>query len=408
MKEKLNKYARLVVKTGVNIQKNQVLVINAPIECADFVRQVAEAAYDVGAKDVVVNWNDEKLGKIRFMKAPEEVFDEFPEWRKEFYISYAKQGAAFISIAASDPEIYKDVKADRLARAQKASGTALEAYRKRMMSNQNAWCVVSIPTEAWAQKVFPQETAENAVAKLWDAIFSTVRIDDGDPVENWKQHQAALKKNKDRMNDYRFKYLKYKNAAGTDVTIELPEGHIWFSGTEYTPEGIPFVANMPTEEVYTMPKRDGVNGTVVSSKPLNYHGNLIDNFKLTFKNGKVVAYSAEKGQEILQKLLEADENACYLGEVALVPFDSPISNLNVLFYNTLFDENASCHLAFGKAYPVCIKNGENMSKEELKKAGVNDSIIHEDFMVGTDDLEIIGITQAGKEVQVFKKGNFAC
>lgn len=407
MDEKLEKYARLIVRTGVNIEKNQILVINSPIECADFARRVANAAYAAGAKDVVVNWNDEILNKIRFEKAPDEVFDEFPAWRKEFYLGYAKQGAAFVSIAASDPEILKDVDPERIARMQKSSGNALKEYRERMMSNRNTWCVVSIPTKAWAQKVFQNDSVEVAVDKLWQAILQTVRIDDGDPVEAWIKHQAALKESKDKMNAYNFKYLKYRNALGTDLTIELPEGHIWLSGAEYTPEGREFIANMPTEEVFSMPKRDGVNGTVVSSKPLNYHGNLIENFKLTFKDGKVVQYSAEKGEAILQKLLEADDSSSYLGEVALVPHDSPISNLNFLFYNTLFDENASCHLALGKAYPVCIKNGDTMSPEELEKAGVNDSLIHEDFMIGTADLDIIGVTHEGKEIVVFKNGNFA-
>lgn len=407
MQNKLEKYARLVIHTGVNLKKDQLLVINSPIECAQFTRLLATTAYSAGAKEVIVSWNDEKLEKIRFTLAPEEVFDAFPEWRKQLYIGYAKQDAAFISIAASDPEIFKAVNADRMARAQKSSSTALKEYRERMMSNQNAWCVVSIPTAAWAGKVFPEMQTAEAVDKLWQTIFQTVRIDDAsDPVKNWEKHLANLEKAKDFMNQYDFKYLHYTNAAGTDLKIELPDGHLWISGAELTPDKRPFVANMPTEEVYSMPKADGVNGTVVSSKPLNYHGNLIDKFTLTFEAGKVIAYSAEQGQEILAKLLETDEGSARLGEVALVPYDSPISNSKILFYNTLFDENASCHLAFGKAYPVCIKNGENMSAEELQKAGVNESLVHEDFMVGTEDLEITGIMKDGKEVAVFKNGNF--
>ena len=407
MEQKLEKYARLVVRKGVNIEKNQILVINAPIECADFARKIAKEAYLAGARDVVVSWNDEVLGRIRFMHAPEEIFDEFPDWRKEMYIGYARQGAAFISIAASDPEILKGVNPDRIARTQKASGNALKEYRERMMNNKNTWCVVSIPTVNWAKKMFPKLSEREAMAKLWEAILETVRVGDGDPIESWEKHLNILKKNKELMNQYNFKSLHYKNSLGTDLTIELPKGHIWFSGSEFTPEGREFVANMPTEEVYTMPKKHGVNGTVVSSKPLNYHGNLIEEFKLTFKDGKVIEYSAKKGQEILEKLLTADDSSAYLGEVALVPHDSPISNLNILFYNTLFDENASCHLAFGKAYPVCIAGGDKMNESELEAADVNDSIIHEDFMVGTKDLEIIGITEDGKEVAVFKNGNFA-
>ena len=407
MEQKLEKYARLVVKTGVNIQKDQILVVNSPIECADFARKIAKEAYAAGAKDVVVSWNDEKLSKIRFTDAPDKVFDEFPNWRKEMYLGYAKEGAAFVSIAASDPEILKDVNPDRIARMQKVSGNALKEYRERMMNNKNTWCVVSIPTVSWAKKIFPQLSEAEAVARLWDAILETVRVGDGDPIAAWQSHLKTLTKSKELMNEYNFTSLHYKNALGTDLTVELPKGHIWLSGAEFTPDGREFVANMPTEEVFTLPKKHGVNGTVVSSKPLNYHGNLIEDFKLTFKDGKVIEYSAKKGQSILEKLLTADESAAYLGEVALVPHDSPISNLNILFYNTLFDENASCHLAFGKAYPVCIEGGDKMDESALEAAEVNDSLIHEDFMIGTADLEITGITQDGKEVAVFKNGNFA-
>ena len=407
MEQKLEKYARLVVKTGVNIQKDQILVVNSPIECADFARKIAKEAYAAGAKDVVVSWNDEKLSKIRFTDAPDKVFDEFPNWRKEMYLGYAKEGAAFVSIAASDPEILKDVNPDRIARMQKVSGNALKEYRERMMNNKNTWCVVSIPTVSWAKKIFPQLSEAEAVARLWDAILETVRVGDGDPIAAWQSHLKTLTKSKELMNEYNFTRLHYKNTLGTDLTVELPKGHIWLSGAEFTPDGREFVANMPTEEVFTLPKKHGVNGTVVSSKPLNYHGNLIEDFKLTFKDGKVIEYSAKKGQSILEKLLTADESAAYLGEVALVPHDSPISNLNILFYNTLFDENASCHLAFGKAYPVCIEGGDKMDESALEAAEVNDSLIHEDFMIGTADLEITGITQDGKEVAVFKNGNFA-
>lgn len=408
MHHQLKKYARLVVETGVNLKENQILVVNAPIECADFAREIASAAYAAGARDVVVSWNDEQLSKIRYVAAPEDVFDEFPEWRKQMYVGYARQGAAFVSIAANDPELLKDVNPDRISRTQKASSTALKEYRDRMMSNQNPWCVVSVPTKAWAKKVFPEETESAAVERLWQAILQTVRVDETrDPVEAWKAHLAKLKKSKDFMNACNFKYLKYKNAMGTDLTVELPEGHLWISGAEYTPDGREFIANMPTEEIFTMPKKTGVNGKIVSSKPFNYHGNLIERFSLTFKDGKVVEYSAEKGREILAKLLETDESAAYLGEVALVPFDSPISNLNILFYNTLFDENASCHLALGKAYPTCLKNGTQMSKAQLAAAGVNDSLIHEDFMIGTEDLSIIGVKHNGEEVVVFEHGNFA-
>ncbi|MBU3177360.1 aminopeptidase [Clostridium estertheticum] len=403
----LEKYALLLVKTGINIQKDQTLVINSPIECAAFTRIVSKIAYIEGAREVVVTWRDELSTKIKFMFAPEELFSEYPDWQRDFYVSSARKGAAFLSISASDPELMKDVNPERLSKSNKAASTAIKEYRDRMMSNKNVWCVASIPTQAWANKVFPKLSEGDAIEKLWNAIFKTVRVDALDPVASWETHKSNLKKSMDYLNLNNFKYLQYKNSLGTDLKIELPENHLWLGGSDYTPGGVEFIANMPTEEVFTLPKKTGVNGTVVSSKPLNYNGNLIENFSLTFEKGKVVDFKAETGYDILKSIIETDEGSCYLGEVALVPYDSPISNSNILFYNTLFDENASCHLALGKAYPVCIKNGENLSNEELSGLEVNDSFVHEDFMVGTEDLQIIGITADGKEVSVFEKGNFA-
>ncbi len=406
-KEMLKKYAQLVVKTGVNLQKEQILVITSPIECAEFTRMIAEKAYKEGAKDVVIHWKDELFSKIRYMNAPEEVFEEFSQWEKELYISNARKGAAFISIAASDPEIMKNVDPKRMAKAQKSRSIALKEFREKLMANKNSWLVVSIPTVAWAKKVFPDLSDNEAVEKLWETIFKTVRVDKEDPVAAWEEHKENLKKSLDFMNSNQFKYLHYTNSIGTDLKIELPEEHIWLGGSELTPEGVEFIANMPTEEIFTLPKKTGVNGKVVSSMPLNYNGNLIEDFSLTFKDGKIIEFSAEKGYDTLKTLIETDEGSHYLGEVALVPYDSPISNTKILFYNTLFDENASCHLAIGKAYPVCIKGGEDMKEEELEKLGVNDSLVHEDFMIGTKDLNIRGITKDGKEIQVFKDGNFA-
>ena len=404
----LDKYARLVVCTGVNLQKEQLLVINSPIECADFARRIAREAYKAGAHDVVISWKDEIFSHIRYRDAKEEVFSEYPEWQRRFYTDYAEQGAAFVSIAASNPEIFKDIAPNRLTMASQAAGAALLEYRARLMSNKNSWCVVSVPTAVWAKKVFPEVTEDEAVQKLWEEIYATVRIsEDSDPVEAWGQHTSFLKKASDFMNGHDFKFLHYQNDLGTDLMVELPEGHIWAGGAEYTDTKIRFVANMPTEEVYTLPKRDGVNGIVVSSKPLNFHGNLIENFRLVFQNGKVVDFSAERGEAVLKELLATDEGASFLGEVALVPFDSPISQSGILFYNTLFDENASCHFALGKAYPTCIKGGENMQSVELLQHGVNDSLLHEDFMIGTRDLSITGIKKDGTKVPVFVHGNFA-
>lgn len=406
-KDLLKKYAELVVKVGVNVQKNQTLIVNSPIECVEFVREITETAYKCGARDVQVRWKDDKLTRIKYLSAPEEIFEEFPEWQKEFYLSYAREGAAFLSIAASDPEALKGVDPNRMVKSEKAADAAIKEYVDRMMNDKNPWCVVSMPTKKWAQKVFPNVSEEEAAEKLGEAIAKTIRLNEKDPVAAWMKHKDNMIKNAGFLNKHNFKYLKYKNSLGTDLKIELPEGHMWLAASSKTPEGIEFIPNMPTEEVFTLPKKTGVNGKVVSSKPLNYNGNLIENFSLTFKDGRVVDFTAEKGKEVLKSMIETDEGSHYLGEVALVPYDSPISNSNILFYNTLFDENASCHLAIGKAYPTCIKGGSDMSKEELEASGVNDSITHVDFMVGTSDLSIIGVTESGEEVTVFKDGNFA-
>lgn len=406
-KEMFKEYAHLAVKVGINIQKGQTLVINAPIECVGFVRMLAEYAYNEGAKNVYIEWSDEELILMKYMNAPMEVFENFPQWKADGFAQLAEEGAGFLSIAASNPELLKNVNPKKIAASNKSSSQAMKKFREYTMNDHVAWCVISIPTKDWANKVFPDVSDKEAIDNLWNAIFKAVRIDSEDPVEAWNDHIKNITEKVNFLNEKKFKTLHYTTSNGTDLTIELPEGHIWAGGGELNTKGIYFVANMPTEEVFTMPKKTGVNGVVVSTKPLNYSGNLIDRFKLTFKDGKVVDFEAEKGYETLKNLLDTDEGTKYLGEVALVPFDSPISNSNILFYNTLFDENASCHLALGKAYPTCIEGGTNMNEEELEKAGVNHSLTHVDFMVGAKDLNIVGETHEGEKIQVFKDGNWA-
>ncbi len=407
-KKMLEKYARLIIKMGINIQKGQTLIIRTPIDCAEFARMAAQVAYDEGAREVVMHWNDELSTKMKYLHASDDVFDEFPDWMKEFNISYARKGAAFLTIYAEDPELMKEVDPAKMIRFQKVASAANKEYRDRMMTNKNVWCIASIPTVSWAKSVFPKaKNDEEAVELLWNAIFKVNRVTSDDPVKAWEEHKNNLKKSMNFLNNANFRLLKFTNSLGTNLEIELPEGHKWLGGSEMSQDGIEFIANMPTEEVFSLPKKTGVNGVVHSSKPLNFNGKLIEDFTITFKDGRIIDYTAKKGLDTLKELIESDEGSHYLGEVALVPYDSPISKSNILFFNTLYDENASCHLAIGRAYPSCLENGEKMSEEELEKHGVNYSIVHEDFMFGTSDLQITGITHDGKEITVFKDGNFA-
>ncbi len=403
----LSEYAKLCVKVGINLQKGQPLVINAPVEGAEFVRLVAKHAYAAGAKQVHVNWNDEALTKMKYENAPMEIFENFPKWYADGLEEFAEDGAGFLSIYSEDPELLKDIDPKKIATNNKSSSMALKNFRKYTMNDINSWCVISIPTKGWASRVFPEVSEEKAMEKLWEAIFTATRMDTENPVKAWEDHLKNLEEKVNFLNKKKFKKLHYKSSNGTDLEVELPEGHIWAGGGGKNSKDVYFVANMPTDEVFTMPLRTGVNGVVYSTKPLNYGGNLIDNFKLTFENGKVVAFEAEEGYEVLKDLLALDEGAKYLGEVALVPYDSPISKSNIIFFNTLFDENASCHFAFGKAYPTNIEGGPDMTEEELKQAGVNDSLTHVDFMVGSKDLNIVGETKDGTKIQIFENGNWA-
>ena len=330
-----------------------------------------------------------------------------PLWRRHFFNDYALEGAAYLAISASDPENFKGVDSSRIIRAQQASGKALKDFDRLQMCSGFPWCIASIPIPSWAKTVFPGEDENGAMEKLWDAIFKSVRITgDGRAVDRWHEHLATLHARMDRMNALRFKSLHYTNALGTDLTVELPEGHIWEAGNDVTLSGQEFIANIPTEELFTAPLKTGVNGVVYSSMPLVNDGAIVDKFHFVVKDGKIVECHAEKGEAELKAAISVDEGASYFGEVALVPYDSPISNQKILFYNTLFDENAACHIAFGEAYP-CLEGGQRMTKEELKARGLNDSITHVDFMIGTRDLTIVGTTHDGKEVPVFVDGNFA-
>lgn len=400
------KYAELVLRKGVNLQKNQALMISAPIEGADFAKIVVRKAYEMGAKDVHINWSDDELTLLKFENAPDEVLENFPEWKVKLHDSYAEDGVAVLSIHSTNPDLLKDIDSARVAKASKASAEAMVNFSKYMMNDMISWSVVSIPTGDWAQKVFPDKSKEEAVESLWEAIVKTVRVDKEDPIAEWDTHNATLEIAQEILNKKNYKKLIYK-APGTDLEMELPEGHIWKGGSAETQKGITFNPNLPTEEVFSLPHKYGVNGTVSSTMPLNYGGSIIDNFTLTFKDGKVVDFKAEQGEDVLKHLLDTDEGARRIGEVALVPHESPISQSGLIFYNTLFDENASCHIALGKAYPTNLKGGADMSDEELDKHGVNDSLTHVDFMIGSESLDIDGVLPNGTTEAVFRNGTWA-
>lgn len=407
MEQKIREYAKLLIEVGLNVQKGQTLVISSPVDCAYFARLCASAAYDVGCREVVMRWTDDYLNRERFLRADDSVFDSLPLGQKEFLNGYAAEGAAYLNISACDPEALRGVDPDRITRANRCK-EELSGFYDAMMANVNPWCIASIPIPSWSKKVFPGVPEDEAMKKLWDAIFTSVRIGGkGDAVARWREHIALLKARVAKLNELHFASLHYTNSLGTDLTIRLPETHLWSGGDSLCRTGRPFVANMPTEEIFTAPLRTGIDGVVYAALPLVHNGNIIENFHFVIRDGRIVEAHAEKGEEILKAAIAEDEGASYFGEVALVPYDSPISNQKLLFYNTLFDENAACHLAFGEAYPECVEGGEVMSKEELKAAGLNDSITHVDFMIGTSDLSIIGTTGDGREVPVFADGNFA-
>jgi aminopeptidase len=404
--QNLEKYAALAVRVGVNIQKGQTLFVTAPLEAVELVRKIAVKAYEAGAKHVYVEWSDEELTYITYKHAPDEAFHEFPKWKAQAREQLVEEGAAFLSIYSPNPDLLKDINPERIANFNKAASTALMNYRSALMADRNCWSIISVPTPAWAKKIFPHLNEEEAIEKLWDVIFDVTRVSLQDPIQAWQEHNDRLAKMVEYLNNKQYKQLIYEG-PGTNLTVELVENHVWHGGAAISKSGVRFNPNMPTEEVFTMPHKDGVNGVVRNTKPLNYGGNLIDDFTLTFKDGVVVDFTAEKGYETLKHLLDTDEGARRLGEIALVPHHSPISNSNLIFYNTLFDENAACHLALGKAYPTNLKDGAAMSKEELEQHGANDSLIHEDFMIGSAELNIDGVTKDGKREPIFRNGNWA-
>ncbi|MCO7127929.1 aminopeptidase [Sporolactobacillus shoreicorticis] len=405
--DSLKKFAKLAIKTGVNLQPGQGLYLTSPIEAAPFANLVAEEAYKVGAKDVTMQWGDDETHRLRLEYAPEQALKQIPEWKFVAQNSAVKDNYAVLHIYGPNPDLLDQIDGARVGAFMKATSNGLKSYMACIMKDETQWSIIAYPTKAWSKKVFPDQPVEKAQDLLMKEILRISRVSGNeDPIAAWDVHNETIHKASDFMNRKRFKQLIY-HAPGTDLTISLPVGHIWSGGSSPSTSGIPFNANIPTEEVFTLPDKRGVNGTVSSTMPLNVDGRVIDHFSLTFKNGEVVDFKAEKGEESLKHLLDSDPNARRLGEVALVPHHSPVSESGLVFYNTLFDENASCHLALGKAYPTCIKGGNDLDEAGLDRAGVNDSLIHEDFMVGSGELDIDGITEDGSRVPVFRKGAWA-
>lgn len=404
--EKLAEYADLAIRVGINVQPGQYVLINTTTDTLDFTRLVVKKAYEAGAKRVHVNFSDGPTNRAFYDLAPESEMHEFPAWMVTQREELIDQQGSLLWIDAEDPDLLAGVPAKRISDQQKVAGRALEKYRASVMSDKIAWSIVAIPSEMWAAKVFPDLPKEEQLPTLWETIFKTVRIGEGTAVDQWKTHIRNLESRATALNEKRFKKVTYK-APGTDLTIELPDKHIWMTGASRTPNRTAFIANMPTEEVYTAPLKFGVNGYVRNTKPLAYQGNIIDGFTLTFENGKIIKAHAEVGNDLLQQLIQNDEGSAYLGELALVPHESPISSSGILFYNTLFDENASNHLAIGEAYPTCVEGARDLEEAQLRALGLNTSITHEDFMIGSAEMDIDGEREDGTIEPIFRKGNWA-
>lgn len=405
--ENLKKYARLIAETGVNVQDNHTVVLQISVDQAPLARLITEEAYRLGAAEVIVQWSDETIQREFLAHAATDRIENVPQYKIDQTDDWIAKGASRINVVSSNPDALAGVDAQRVAAFQAANGKALVNLRKATQANKVSWTVVAAASEGWAAKVFPElATSEEQVDALWNEIFKTTRIYEENPVIAWNIHDKKLQEKAAELNEQQFTALHY-TAPGTDLTIGLPKNHLWEGAGSYNARGEEFMANMPTEEVFTAPDSRRVDGYVSSTKPLSYAGTIISGMKFTFKDGKVVDFSAEQGEEALKNLLAIDEGAKHLGEVALVPDPSPISQSGLIFYNTLFDENASNHLAFGSAYAFNLQGGTEMSEEELAEAGLNRSQTHVDFMVGSDKMNIDGIKEDGTIVPVFRNGDWA-
>ena len=405
-KERLQKYAELIVKCGLNVQEGQEVIIRCGLDQPEFVTMVVEECYKHGAKSVKVEWSYMPVSKLHCNYKSLETLSQMTDIEKAEWQHKVDTLPCNLWLDSDDPDGLAGTDSEKLAKANMARFPMIKPFRDAI-EGKYQWCIVGVPGKEWAQKIFPELPAEEAVEKLWEAILLTARVDD-DPIAAWKKHNEELAHHCKLLNDFNLVSLEYKSANGTDFKVGLnPQGKFVGGGENTLGRKVYFNPNIPSEEVFTSPKRGLAEGKVVATKPLSYQGKLIENFWMRFENGKVVEVYAEKNQDVLEKMVAMDDGAAYLGEVALIAYDSPINNTGILFYNTLFDENASCHLAVGKGFIDTVKGYENMTAEECKKTGINESMIHVDFMIGSKDMDIVGVTEDGKRIQIFKNGNWA-
>ncbi|HEU4962237.1 MAG TPA: aminopeptidase [Bacilli bacterium] len=402
----LQKYADMLVRVGANVQPGQELLLHVPVDIAPLARQVVAAAYRAGAKFVMVDWQDQAMKRVHLEEGPPEAAEVVDAGAIADMTKLLEGGGAVLALNAPKPGMMKGVDSQRVMAQAKANRGATKRLSELMQTGQVAWSIATVPTPEWARAVFPDLSQEEAEAKLWESIRYVTRLDKEDPVAYWQGHVAQLNEKIDWLTDKQFTRLIFKSETA-DLTLDLPPNHKWVGGALTGPQGQAFLPNLPTEEVFTAPLRTGVNGRVRATKPIFFNGEFVEGAEFVFRDGKVVEFKAKTGEEFLRKMMEMDEGACYLGEVALVPQDSPIANLGILFQNTLLDENASCHIALGSAYPLCVEKGAEMTPEQLMENGLNQSMLHTDFMIGSDDLNIDAETADGERVALFRNGNWA-
>lgn len=407
LSKQIARYAELAVRKGAAVQPGQELVVMGPVERADFVRLLVRKAYEAQAGHVTVIWSDDEIARLEYEHMSREYFEQIPNWKREQLNSLAADGAAFLFVEGSNPQALVGIDPKKPTTRMRSIREQCRVYRSGLDFGRNAWSIVGAPTENWAHMVFPDVDVQEAVYRLWVAILAVTRADGSDPQSEWERHNATFEKNKRLLNGYAFDRLHYRSSNGTDFELGMNPGHIWGGGAGRTVDGVVFFPNMPTEEVFTSPDRLRAEGVVHSVMPLVHAGQIVRDFWLRFEGGRVVDYDAAEGKEVLTSILETDDNACRLGECALIAKDTPIRQSGLLFYSTLYDENASCHLALGTGFPECMEGGLDMQQESLLATGVNQSRTHVDFMIGADDLEVMGISAAGEEVPVFVDGRWA-